>query len=187
MSALASLQHCKLLQMSITADLSNHCFWTQSMYIRGIGFANFTYFSLVICTAIKHTKMYLIAIIFMIVCWSLRSVMFMHICIKDEHSYSGSDLSLLSLSIFQSWYHNILHHLQEESELLLDMLPEYVNVRCRDLTSFPVECPSNSSALQGSEQVLMSTLNKTQVSEWMGRCCYICAGIDNFYNMYYDH
>ena len=101
----------------------------------------------------------------------------MHIYIKDEHSYSGSDLSLLSLSIFQSWYHNILHHLQEESELLLDMLPEYVNVRCRDLTSFPVECPSNSSALQGSEQVLMSTLNKTQVSEWMGRCCCICAGI----------
>ena len=125
-----------------------------------------------------------ISIIFMIVCWSLRSVMFMHIYKRWAQLFR--EWPLLSLSIFQSWYHNILRHLQEESELLLDMLPEYVNVRCRDLTSFPVECPSNSSALQGSEQVLVSTLNKTQVSEWMGRCYYICAGINNYYNIMYN-
>ena len=62
-----------------------------------------------------------------------------------------------------------LHHVQEENELLLGMFPEYVNVRCRDRNSFPMEC-SNSSALQGSEQILMSTLNKTQVREQVVSC-----------------
>ena len=55
-------------------------------------------------------------------------------------------------------------HIQEENQLLLDMFPEYVSVRCRDPTSFPMEC-SNSSVLQGSEQVLKSSQNKTQVSD----------------------
>ena len=43
------------------------------------------------------------------------------------------------------------------------MFPDYENVHCRDPSSFPINC-SNSSSLQGSEQILMSTIKKTQVS-----------------------
>ena len=52
--------------------------------------------------------------------------------------------------------------LQQENQRLLKIFPEYVNVRCRDSATFPLDC-SNSSSLHGPEQVLMSNLNKTQV------------------------
>ena len=50
------------------------------------------------------------------------------------------------------------------------MFPEYENVRCRDPSTFPMEC-SNSTALHGMEQSLMSALERTKVS---GRSLVVC-------------
>ena len=187
MSALASLQHCKLLQMSITADLSNHCFWTQSMYIRGIGFANFTYFSLVTCTAIKHTKIYLIAIIFMIVCWSLRSVMLMHICIKDEHSYSGSDLcycyvysnhGIIIILFFTTFRKKVSYYWTCCQSMWMSVVETSLAFQWSVLLTHQLyrdrnrcSCPHSTRHrwVSGREDVAM--------------ILYICAGINNYYNM----